>query len=357
MDVYSKLRDKLNRHPVGVPELPEILEILRILFSASEAEFALTLGITPKPIEEIAAKANMKLDSAVSLGESLANKGLVLSYVKNDTRYYGLLPIMPGVFEYPFMKRKLLDLDFTKLARLWHDYYDKGFGQEYHGGKTSMSRVIAIKQSIDSKSSVLPFDDVSYYIEKANSIAVGDCSCRAAEKKCDNPIRTCLAFDSGASFLVERRISDFITKREAYRILEITEKAGLVHMTSNTANKLAFICNCCTCCCVTLGYLTRLKNPGSHPSSNFVAQADVELCNSCGACVERCPAKAVRIAGSIHIDTKLCIGCGLCASACQVEAVKLIRRPDSADPPADARALALRVAEEKGRLDAFLANL
>ena len=45
MDIYQKLREKLNAHPSGAPELPEIFEILRILFTPEEAELALTFRL------------------------------------------------------------------------------------------------------------------------------------------------------------------------------------------------------------------------------------------------------------------------------------------------------------------------
>ena len=357
MDVYHKLQEKLNAHPIGAPERPEIFEILRILFTPEEAGLAVHLAFTSKSVDDIARKAGLCVDEVTTICEQLADKGLVFSRTHHDKRTYMLLPIMPGVFEYPFMKTRHLDLDFARLAQLWHQYYDAGWGHEVHGSKTSMTRVVPVQKAIPFAHNVLPFDEVSYYIDKAESIAVGDCSCRIAEKKCDNPIEVCLGLDGGAKFLVERKMARFITKGEALKILEEAEEAGLVHTTSNTSDRIGLICSCCPCCCVTLGAVTRLKGAASHPVSNFYACVEATDCNACGVCEDRCPAKAIMVGDVAVIDVGLCIGCGLCASGCPTEAIELKRRTDSAEPPAQAKDLALRVAEEKGRLETFLANV
>ena len=54
LDVYHKLREKLNTHYVGAPARPEIYEILSILFTPEEAEVALQVPFTAKSVEGIA---------------------------------------------------------------------------------------------------------------------------------------------------------------------------------------------------------------------------------------------------------------------------------------------------------------
>ena len=149
----------------------------------------------------------------------------------------------------------------------------------------------------------------------------------------------------------------FITKEEALKILNDAEEAGLVHLTSNTADRVGFICNCCRCCCVALGVATRLKDAESHPISNFYASIDADNCNACGVCEDRCPAGAISIKEIALVDLPLCIGCGLCASACPTEAIDLLRRAESVEPPAGTRELALKAAEERGKLQAFMSNV
>ncbi len=356
MDIYHKLRLKFNSHPIGAPDLPEVYEIYKMLFTPEEASIVLVIPFSPKPVEAIAKDAGLTISQAIYLCEKLADKGLVSTHHQGDNKIYMLLPMMPGIFEYPFMKIRKLDLDYERLAKLWNDYYIKGFGQEVHGGKTSMTRVIPVQQAIESVQGVLPFEEASYYINTAELLSVGLCSCRIAAKKCKNPVETCFAFGGAARYLVERGMGRFIDKEEALKILEQTEKAGLVHMVSNTSEKIGMMCNCCSCCCVNLGY-TKIKGALSHPFSNFYASPKPELCNLCGICESKCPVKAIKINDSLYIDANQCIGCGLCSSACPAGAIDFKRKDKVLTPPAKAKDLAIIVAKEKGRLNEFLDNI
>ena len=355
MDVYHKLREKLNTYPIGVPDRPQIYEILHTLFTPEEAELALNMPPTPKPVDYIAKKAGLAITEVITICERLADKGLVLSHIRDDQKYYMLLPIAPGAFEYTFMGHKHLNLDFSRLRTLWNEYYHNGWGHEVHGGNTSTSRIIPVQKSISSTSLALPFEEVSHYIGKADKIAVGDCACRVLWQRCNNPIETCIWLDSTARFLVERKMARYITRGEAIKIIEACEEAGLVHLSSN-CSAIEAICNCCSCCCGMLGSITRLKDTSSHPVSNFYASVNAEDCNACGVCEDRCPTKAITIDMVAGINTLLCIGCGLCASACPIDAIQLTRRADSAEPPPAVKDLGFKLAEEKGRLQALIAN-
>lgn len=357
MDVYHKLREKLNAHAVGAPDRPEIFEILRLLFTPEEAGLALHLSFALKVVDDIVQKAGLSVDEVTNLCEQMADKGLVLSHTYHGKKAYMLLPIIPGIFEYPFVRRKYLNLDFDRLAQLWHQYYDAALGHELHGSKTNMTRVIPVRKAIPSTSNVLPFEEISPYIDKAECISVMDCACRVVQKKCNNPIEVCLSFDGGARFLVQQKMARFITKEEALKILDEAEEAGLVHVASNTSDRIMFICNCCPCCCLSLGAVTRLKDTVSHPVSNFYTCVNAEDCNACGICEDRCPAKAITLGDVAVVNARLCIGCGLCASACATGAIELSRRAESTEPPAAGKELTLKVAQEKGRLEAFLASL
>jgi len=357
MDAYNKLQQKLDTHPIGAPDRPEFLEILRMLFTPEEAAFAVHLSFRPKPADDIAQKAGLSVDEAASLCEQLANKYVILSRIHHGNKAYALLPLVPGIFEYPFMGRKHLDIDFDRLGHLWEQYYDNGHGQELHGSRTNMHRVLPVRKAIPSAINVLPFEEVSNYIDKAECISLTHCACRLAAKKCDNPTEVCIGLGDGARFLVEQEMARFVTKEEVLKILQECEDLGLVHITTNTADRILLICNCCTCCCNALGAATRLKDTVSHPISNFYASVNPDDCNACRACEDRCPVKAITVDDVAAIDVSLCIGCGLCASACPTDAIALNRRADSVEPPAGGKELLLKVAEEKGRVEAFMGNL
>ena len=79
MDVYHKLREKLNSHPTGAPERPEIFEILHILFTPEEAELAFHLLFILKPVDEIATRAGQSVEEVFATCEKLADRGVVMS--------------------------------------------------------------------------------------------------------------------------------------------------------------------------------------------------------------------------------------------------------------------------------------
>ena len=356
MNIYQQLREKLNAHPAGAPDRPEILEILRTLFTPEEAAFAVQLPLAPQPVEGIANKMRRPADEITNMCERLADKGLVFALRARGQSLYMLLPVAPGLFEFPLMKHKYLNFDVKRLGQLWWQYYDAGWGHELHSSQTNMSRVIPVQKAIPFTLNVLPFEQASHYIDKAEYLSVADCPCRLSQKKCDNPLEACLGFDRTAQFLTERKMARLITKEEAFKTLEQAEEAGLVHCTSNTLDRIEYICNCCSCCCGILGAATRLKNTVSQPVSNFYSTVYAKSCNGCRICEDRCPVKAITVDEVAIINANLCLGCGLCASACPTEAITLRRKANSMEPPRKVRDLYLQVAQEKGLLNTFLVN-
>lgn len=78
-NIYEKLREMLDVHPMGCPPAPEIIEILKILFTADEAAVALGLDFRPFSVDEIAARAGVDSQAAGLHLESLADKGMVFA--------------------------------------------------------------------------------------------------------------------------------------------------------------------------------------------------------------------------------------------------------------------------------------
>ena len=60
-NIYQKLRELLDTHPIGCAPAPEIIEILKILFTEEEAGLALGLGFTPFSVDEIAHRTGVRL--------------------------------------------------------------------------------------------------------------------------------------------------------------------------------------------------------------------------------------------------------------------------------------------------------
>ena len=141
---YEQLRTLLDKHITGAPPSKSFDEILRILFTPEEVEVALGMNFVPKSLEAIASVAGVSVDEAKERCESMASKGIVFSREKDGIMGYSLLPTIPGLFEFPFMKGGG-EAMHAKLAKLWEEYHHDGLGNSFAGSETPLTRVIPVK--------------------------------------------------------------------------------------------------------------------------------------------------------------------------------------------------------------------
>ncbi len=354
MDVYEQLREVLDTHPTTAPKSKAIIEILKTLFTPEEAAVAVSMSFKPGSIEKIAAACSLSPVEAEARLESMANKGIIFSKKKDGNNRYGLVPLVPGVFEFPFMKGGD-SVAMKRLGRLWEDYHREAFGASFSGNPTPLMRVVAVGKALRPEDRVHPYEEVESFINNASYIALANCACRVSVGKCDRPKDVCLIFDGAGEFLAERGFARHITKEEGLQALDRAEQAGLVHTSNNSAERPLLICNCCPCCCTVLRGKTQLHHPHAFEPSRFEAQVIADQCTGCGICAdERCPVKAIEIKDELAIvNTAECIGCGLCVSGCEPAALKLVQRASVPAVPATTTEMGIKIAMEKGRLDAF----
>ncbi|MHA1253430.1 MAG: ATP-binding protein, partial [Candidatus Helarchaeota archaeon] len=233
---------------------------------------------------------------------------------------------------------KFLEIPMLILIRFIEKIFLKNFRyyfyrktQKYWGGK-----VIPVKQSISSEVEVRPSQEIFELVKRAEVVAITDCFCRTNiyhDKNCKAPVHTCIILARG-QYLHEIDKMGFnmkVPKEKVFKILELSEKWGLVHQLIHFPNKDFFyvICNCCPCCCAVLstyrifGEQTYLIKP-----SDFIVKYEADLCNNCGLCLNYCHFGAIKKDGSSKIITnlELCKGCGLCVSHCPQNARILIPR-------------------------------
>lgn len=355
MDRYERLRQVLDAHPSTAPQANSILEILRILFSPEEAAVAVKMSFKLKPVSTIAQKVGLDDQTVLNILEVMADKGIVMSRSKDGEKLYGLVPLIPGVFEFPFMKSKLAP-PHERLGKLWEEYHGEALGASFAGNPTPLMRVIAVDKAIPSRDQVHPYEEVVHFIEEASFIALADCACRVSVGACDKPKEVCLIFGPAAEFLVERGFARQINTEQGLQVLNIAEEAGLVHTSNNSADRANLICNCCPCCCTVLRGKTQLNLPHAFEPSRFQALIDPAICTGCAICVEeRCPVKAITMVENLaNVNTAECIGCGLCVTGCPADAITLEERRQVPSTPATVTDMGMQVLQEKGRLDAFL---
>jgi electron transport complex protein RnfB len=354
VDVYERLRRNLDTHVVGCPPAPEIDEILRILFSEDEALLACGLTFMPHTADEVAEKAELPVEGAGQVLEALADRGVVNSRDKAGVRVYTILPVMPGLFELPFMKGEKTEMT-ERLAPLWQRYVPilgKGLGAP----GMAIMRIVPVQEEVENEPGVLTYEMLNDLIDSAKAVGIAHCACRESEQRCDAEREACMVFDGQCDFLVERGFARYLTKDEMKAKLREFDEAGLVHQVNNAQDKLTLICNCCPCCCHLLRSLTEFGNASVLTGSGFMPEVDVEICDGCEICaLERCPMEAIEVAeGLAHVDIAKCIGCGLCVTGCPQSALKLVRREGVPAPAQTARDMGMKILTDKGKLDDFI---
>lgn len=354
MDVYKALQELLDKDATGCPPAPEIDEILRILFTEEEARVALGLGFRPFPLETVAQKAGVEPSEAQRHLDALARKCLVFAKQKNGTWQYALQPVMPGLFEFPYIKGQASET-LDRLAPLWNEYM-KRFGKGFGSPSMPFARVLPIQEEIQSEPGVLPYEKVYAMIDQARVVGIGHCACRRTMQKCDAPREACMMFDDTCDFLVERGFGRYLTKEEMKKKFREFDEHGLIHQVNNSQDKLSFICNCCRCCCELLQALTKLENPHVMSTSGFLPCLVPDSCTGCGICAEeRCPMGAIELPDGLpQVNETRCIGCGLCVTGCPEQALKLVRRKQPPVPAPTIRDMNMTILKEKGKLEAFL---
>lgn len=193
-------------------------------------------------------------------------------------------------------------------------------------------------------------------IKKVRRIALVHCPCRATaqllgKKRCLHSLENCIKYDELADYLIEQGIGKEITKGKALEIIRKSEEAGLVHLVDNARVGIKHTCNCCGCCCWSVGTIRRKKIPRDVlMATYFLRETDHERCTGCGACVEICPVKVIRMEGDFPVvNQQWCIGCGICDVACSFGAVKLVRKSEAL-PPKDFKELQQQILRERKKL-------
>ena len=134
---YRLLQQRLDRHVTGAPNSPVFMQILRLLFSPEDAEFARRLPGGPTSLAALSHKLGMPQDELRARLTEMAQRGLVIDLEHNGHRYFALAPVVIGFFEFTFM-RAPDGLPLPELARLFDAYRreDDRFPRSIFRGRT-----------------------------------------------------------------------------------------------------------------------------------------------------------------------------------------------------------------------------
>jgi NAD-dependent dihydropyrimidine dehydrogenase PreA subunit len=359
-NVYQRLAKHLASLGMGYPEKEELVEILRENFTFLEAEVALAIPtkvipLEPVPAGEIVPPSDLSKEDLGQVLSNLAQRGLLFSKkLRTGEVGYALQQFGYG-FPQTFFWKGVHTPNAKKMAELVVKYSRREEIEEVYGQTpTKAFRYVPASVSIEPEShAVFPFEMMEEVIRRVKVVALVHCPCRATaqligKKRCDHLLENCIKYDDLAEYLIEKGIGREVTRQEALHVIRKSEEAGLVHLVDNAREGIKHTCNCCGCCCWSVGTIRRKKIPRDVlMATYFLRETDRERCTGCGQCVDICPVQVIRMEGDFPvIDQRWCIGCGVCAVPCPASAVRLVRK-SHAIPPKDFKELHEQILKER----------
>jgi len=350
-DYYEMVRQKLTLGPVQAPNHPKIIELLKLFW---DQETIKVLSYFP-PAGERISLSELAEKSGLTTGEirralKKAEKNKTISKSGKD---YGLETLVPGIFEAYYIARQDTEENLKKTAEIFHWLFnhageldEDAIARDFELFRpllpiNTKEKLIEIEESVDAQSQVLPYELVEDLINNNEFFTVIPCQCRLVGEMSGDPCEVaaadmgCFITGKPAQAMASYGWGRALTKEEAIEYLKRTEKAGLVHCTSNSTGgeHLMFICNCCSCHC---GVIKLKKENGFQTlaPSNFAPKMDPNLCAECETCLKKCPMGALSHPeeGQILLDLELCVGCGVCATNCPKNAIKMEKVRDNVPP-------------------------
>jgi ferredoxin len=365
---YQTLSDRLNLFPQGAPPSELLFRILEVLFTKDEAALVALLPIKPFNIATAAKIWQKPAAEAQKILETLASKGMLLDMDLRGEQIFVLPPPMAGFFEFSMM-RMGNGYDQKLLAELYYQYLnvEEDFVKNlFAGGETQLGRTFVNEKSLngDNTLTVMDYERASEVIHTASHMGIGSCYCRHKmqhlHQACDAPMDICMTFNGTAQSLIKHGHARQVDVKEGLDLLDQAQENNLVQFGENVQSSVAFICNCCGCCCEAMLAAKRFAVLNPIATTNFLPKVSEEACSGCGKCVNVCPVEAMGLVSAsdplnakrrkARLDESLCLGCGVCVRACPEAGILLQPRKQRVLTPVTTAHRAVLMAIERGNL-------
>lgn len=361
--IYRQLQEHLDRAPVGYPatESGADIRLLKHLLTPEEAKIATQLStIRLEPVKRIYKRVrksgmSMSIEELQRKLDHMVYKGTILAYKEGykEKRYKNVGVSAGGMIDFQVnrLTQDLVD-DLDK-------YHEESFARARTTGTVRIPqlRTIPVEMSvpIPEKYMVSTYDDVRLLVKNSpGPLSVANCVCRQMKDlrgqscKYSDIRETCLQIGPDhARQYVDMGIGRYITKEEAFDILDKAQEAGFILQPENS-QRPENICCCCGDCCGPLSAAVKYPRPADLYATNYYAVVDPELCTDCGTCVERCQLEArVMVDGKATVILDRCIGCGNCVVTCESNATQLKKKEEKLVPPKDKDATHMKIMSRK----------
>jgi ferredoxin len=371
---YARLVDRLNQFPQGAPPSDLLYRILGLLFTEREAALVAQLPIRPFTAARAASAWKMPLAEAQAILDALASKAILLDLQQHGEQRYVLPPPMAGFFEFSLMRVRD-DVDQQLLAELFYQYLtvEEDFVKTlFTTGTTQLGRAFVHEPVVTGAQAlhVLDHERASAVISSSRDIGIGLCYCRHKKQHlgaaCDAPLGICMTFGGTARSLIKHGYARRADSAEGLDLLQEAHGRRLVQFGENVRRDVAFICNCCGCCCEAMIAAQRFGSLRPVHTTNFLPVVDHATCNGCGRCVNACPVGSMALVSAqdpkhqkkkrAQLDATTCLGCGVCVAACDKVSLSLTARPERVITPLDSTHRVVLMAIERGTLQNLIAD-